>query len=1423
MKKDSPAGGPTGAKPPHPQAFSSGRLLLAAFGVLALLWTLTSGWVLMSNVRHNQRAVLELARVAARTLLQEDLLHRQWASEHGGVYVPMTEKTPPDPYLASFPERDITTPSGRKLTLINPAAMTRQVDQLGRGNREYHARIISLSPLRPENAADVWETNGLRAIERGQKEVSAVEEVGGRPQLRLMLPMVTDRHCLSCHAAQGFKEGETRGALSVSLPLDRYSAQAKAYQRQETLSASLIWLLGMTGLGGSCFYLHRRARDRDQAALRLRTLQTELEDFYEHAPDMFCSVDSVSGRIVACNQALVEKTGRHRQDLLGLPVLELYHPACLQEARTAFAKFQSSGELRNIQLELQGKAGTRIDVELNASAIRNERGQIVRSRSVLRDISEQNQLERALRDSEARFRQLFERAPVAYQSLDAEGRILEVNLAWLEMLGHTREDVIGKPVTDFMVPEHVEQCRQRFSQFLANGEAHGTETDFRRKDGSVVTVSVEGRVGYDERKQFERAHCALYDLTARKQAEQALRESEQRYRLLFDEGTEGMAVADFETGLVLDCNKALLELVGWEKSALVGQHQSALHAPEDRGNGTSPTFKQHRGEKRGQVLEATLITKAGVRKAVEIKATVLDLNGRRVVQGFFRDVSQRKQAELALQESEDRYRRLFNGITDAVFVHEIREDDLPGAFLAVNDALCRRLGYGREELLQMTVLDIDAPESTVDRQEIVRKLKCGENVLFEQLHVAKDRHRIPVEIHVQAFQLQGRTVILSVSRDITERKRISQALVESEAQLRLVWENALDAMRLTDEHGIVRRVNQAYCRLMGKPREALEGQLFTCVYDAAHQAPYLAAYQRRFRERIFGTHFERTLTLWNGKTVSVDLSSAFLALPGQPEMVFNIIRDVGERRKAEEALRDSEANLAASQRIAHLGSWERGLNNLADPHANPLRWSDEVFRIFGYEPGQIEVSVQNFFRAVHPDDRHAIQAAVCEAVQEHKPYRLDHRIVLPDGTERVVHEQAEVVVHPATNRPIKLVGTVQDITEQKRAEQARTQLEAQLRQAQKMEAVGQLAGGVAHDFNNILTVVLGNAGLLTDDASLTRENQDLARQIADAAARAANLTRQLLAFSRKQVMQVRPLDLNVVLGQILKMLQRVLGEQITLQCTYAPELPPVLADAGMVEQVIMNLAVNARDAMPKGGRLLVATEVRQVSPEHARRNAEARVGWFVTLTIADTGCGMESGTLARIFEPFFTTKEVGKGTGLGLATVYGIVKQHNGWVEVASEVGHGSTFTVYLEAAHRKAEQEEQDVAFKDIPGGHETILLVEDDAPVRFLARSCLERCGYRVVEAAHGPEALKVWEEQRGQIDLLLTDVVMPEGMNGRELAETLRRAKPDLKVLFSSGYSRDILSAQTDLSANDAYLPKPYDPFILARTVRSCLDEA
>jgi two-component system, cell cycle sensor histidine kinase and response regulator CckA len=453
---------------------------------------------------------------------------------------------------------------------------------------------------------------------------------------------------------------------------------------------------------------------------------------------------------------------------------------------------------------------------------------------------------------------------------------------------------------------------------------------------------------------------------------------------------------------------------------------------------------------------------------------------------------------------------------------------------------------------------------------------------------------------------------------------------------------------------------------------------------------------------------------------------------------------------------------------------------------------------------------------IGPDDQ--FQRANRELLKTGPVEDVELVIAKPDGSLSQILYSAAAFAMGGSHCCVSL--TV-EITERKRAEEERHALQTQLIQAQKMEAIGQLAGGVAHDFNNILTAVLLHLKLLEEDPQLSDGVRSGLKELDAEAKRAISLTRQLLVFSRRQVLQTHTFDLNPLLANLLKMLQRLIGEQITVDLRGAPGELWLTADKGMLEQVVMNLMVNARDAMPNGGRVTLTTQRIDFDEAACAHNAGAYPGPFACLTVSDTGSGMDEATLQRIFEPFFTTKEPGKGTGLGLATVYGIVKQHKGWVEVESTPGRGTTFRVYLPASPTALVKEVAAVEVQAAPRGTETILVVEDAESLRRVIVSMLRRLGYRVVEAANSQDALALWPQEQANVALLLTDMVMPGALNGQELGRRLQADKPSLKCVVVSGYSRDLVQEGLVPQRETTFLAKPFSLTDLAEKVRACLD--
>ncbi|HET6962370.1 MAG TPA: ATP-binding protein, partial [Terriglobia bacterium] len=554
-----------------------------------------------------------------------------------------------------------------------------------------------------------------------------------------------------------------------------------------------------------------------------------------------------------------------------------------------------------------------------------------------------------------------------------------------------------------------------------------------------------------------------------------------------------------------------------------------------------------------------------------------------------------------------------------------------------------------------------------------------------------------------------------------------------------------------------------------------------------------------------GVVVNRPPSLYEQHAPTIWIVAAFLAL--QSIAISVLLFNIQRRRKAEARLRASENSLEKAQSVAHIGSWDHNLIR------GELWWSSETYRIFGYEEERPVVSLDFFLERVHPEDVQAVLQASSEARTRGKAYALDHRILRPDGTVRLVQQQAEVFID-RDGRAVRLVGTTSDITDLR-------SLEEQLRHSQKMEAVGRLAGGIAHDFNNLLTAINGYCDLILEDLSAQHPLRSDLLEIRRAGERAATLTRQLLAFSRKQVLEPRVINLNTIVAGMDNMLRRLLGEDIELHTHLQPNLSLVKADPGQLEQVILNLAVNARDAMPKGGKLAIETSNAVLDEDYARNHRSIVPGFYTLLAVSDTGCGMDSETQAHLFEPFFTTKDPGKGTGLGLSMVYGIVKQSGGSIWVYSEPNQGSIFKIYLPSLQESREADATQEPPEKLANGSEIVLVVEDESAVRSFTRMVLQRGGYQVIEASNGEEALSLSRKHPGEIQLLVTDMVMP-GMGGRQVAEALEQQRPGVRVLYLSGYTENTIAPRGTLGTELPFLQKPFTMEALLRKVRQVLDQ-
>jgi PAS domain S-box-containing protein len=719
-----------------------------------------------------------------------------------------------------------------------------------------------------------------------------------------------------------------------------------------------------------------------------------------------------------------------------------------------------------------------------------------------------------------------------------------------------------------------------------------------------------------------------------------------------------------------------------------------------------------------------------------------------------------------------------------------------GIFLDANESFFRMSGYTPAEVIGHTALELNMYPDPSRRTYVMEQLhQHGHLHGHEQLFQTKSGQIRTHQLWFEMITVNGEQCMLVLGVDITEKKQIEGQL----QMLKVTVDRHIDGAYWMDSENKLIYVNDAACKTLGYAREELLGKSLKEIAPDATEAHLKQVWERLRKD---GSYFNESVhRRKGGNEFPVEIAATYVRFEGR-EYNCGFARDITERKLLEKSLtRLATAVEQAAETIVITDT------DGAIVYANPAFEKSSGYtraEAFGQNPRVLKSGKQdaNFY------------ARMWETLRHGEIWRGHFANKRKDGT--LYEEEATITpVRDATGKVVNYVAVKRDVTRE-------VELESQIRQTQKMEAIGQLAGGLAHDFNNILAVIQLQAGLLKNDRTLAGPQLEHARDIERAASCAAELTRQLLLFSRKQAMQLRDHDLNEVVTGITKMLQRVLGENIQISLTLATQPLTIRADSGMIDQVLMNLSVNARDAMPAGGHLFIETATVELDETQTAGQSAARPGSFVRLSVRDTGCGMSPEILTRIYEPFFTTKEQGKGTGLGLATVFGIVQQHQGWITVTSQVGQGATFQIYLPYHQPAVKKNSNWSSFADILHGHETILLAEDDATVRASTSAALTQLGYRVLTAATGAEALALWKRHPGEIKLLLTDLLMPGGINGKELAQRLLPDNPGLKLIYISGYSAELASGDFQLNEGINFLAKPFSIQKLAQIIRHVLEK-
>ena len=1003
----------------------------------------------------------------------------------------------------------------------------------------------------------------------------------------------------------------------------------------------------------------------------------------------------------------------------------------------------------------------------------------------------------------ARYVDLYDLAPVAYCTLSEQGLILEANLTATTLLGMARGALVEQPISRFILKEDQDIYYLHCKKLFETGEAQECELRLVKPDGTHLWAHLTSTATQAE-DGAPVCRMVLSDITERKRAEEALCRSEERFRFLVDYSHDliWMLRADGFFSYVSPSWKATL---GYEPSFMVEKgFQPFVHPDDvaeceqymkrvlDAGNSlVGPHYRVKHADGTWRWHEGS------------ITPVFAEDESFAYFVGVSRDITERKQAEQTLQESEERFRNLMENI-DTVAVQGYGPDGITQYW---NKASERLYGYNQQEAIGCNLLDlIIPPEMKDDVAKAIREMaeSCQAIPSGELLLMHKDGSRVPVLSYHAIVKVPGREQeLFCLDVDITERKRAEEALREQRDFSESLIDTAQAIILVLDTKGRIVRFNSYMEQLVGYDLDEVKGMdwfetfltpeidrtvkpLFEKIVADSHTSGNVNPIIAKDGRTILVEWHNKTLKDKNGRTVGI------LAI-GQ---------DITEREQAEKNLK-----MAHEKLLTILDSIDATVY-VADRNTHEILFMNQkMVTVFGgNKTGGVCYSA---FRN---------NSAPCECCTNDQLIDKDGN----PGSVCIWHDKNPVTGRYFINHDRAIEWTdgrlvrmqiATDITELKR-------VEAQLHQAQKMESVGRLAGGVAHDFNNMLGVILGHTEMALEETDPASPLHPGLQSVQHAAERSAALTRQLLAFARKQTVAPKILDCNDAVSGMLNMVRRLIGEDIDLVWLPHSDLWPIKMDPSQLDQILANLCVNARDAIAGVGKVTIETENISFDEASCTQHPGLRPGEYVLLAVSDNGCGMDQDTLLHLFEPYFTTKELGKGTGLGLATVYGVVKQNNGFINVYSEPGQGTTIKTYLPRHQAKGAPLPDKEAIRPIAPGHETILLVEDEPAILSLTTMMLERGGYAVLAAGTPGEAIRLATEHAGDIHLLMTDVVMPE-MNGRDLAKNILSIYSHLKCLFMSGYTANVIAHRGVLDEGVNFIQKPFSKGELAAKVREVLD--
>jgi|GEM_PF-2435165 len=1169
--------------------------------------------------------------------------------------------------------------------------------------------------------------------------------------------------------------------------------------------------------------MHVRAESDEQ----IRAANDEWRRTFDAMDEAVALLDA-DGKILRCNRAMAVFIRKQFQEIIGHVCTELC--ICLngRKEQCPVARCRQTLKRERSVLNHADKW-----FEVSADPILDDSGQFQGSVHILKDITEQKQMEEALRravakaeDEKARAESIIEAIGEGISIQDRDFRILYQNQA--------HKKIIGEHAGEFCYlayekrEERCEGCG--IAQVFKDGEAHTVQRS-APTDAGLVHVEITASPLLDSKGNIVAGIEVVHNITERKKAEEALRSKE----YFLSEAQRITKIGSWQRDLKTDqviWSDELFRIFGLDPAGSQADFNTLLDLihPDDREKQRKAAAEAIQN-KQPYNTEYRIIRADGSQSLLHAQGEVVcDESGSPVyLRGTAQDITEQRHSELQLQEQKRFSENLIQNSAIATLVldaeHKVviwnkaceEMTGIPASEIVGTKDQWKAFYNHERPILADVVLGSERDRLAQFYPFLSESLYCKDGLHAEGWYRLKGIDRYLVFDAAPIMDGDGVvTAAVETLQDITGRKLTEEKLKHSEERYRSVVENAFDMIQSVSPDGHLLYVNPAWLKTMGYTWEELKDRT---IFDIIHPACQEKC-STVFNSLVSGMsvdHFETQFTARDGRVIDLEGSASVSITDGRVNSMQCILHDVTERKRLEEELFRSQQD------------WEYTFNSITDMVTvhdrdyNIILANKAAEKILGL-PLLRDMKNRKCFAYYHGTDQAPSDCPSCSCLQSGKPDSFE----IFESHLNMFIEIRAIPRFDSNGNLIGLIHVARDITERKKAEAERERLyhekemlREQLLQSQKMEAVGTLAGGIAHDFNNILNVIIGYSGLIERSAGIDEKTRGFLQEISNAANRAAYLTRGLLAFSRKQQLELKPADLNDIIRSITAMLHRIIGEDVRMNIGLCDNNPVVICDSGQIEQVVVNLATNARDAMPNGGSLNITTEIVCFDDNLCIEKGFANPGRYAMMRMTDTGLGMDEETVERIFEPFFTTKPVGSGTGLGLSIIYGIVAQHKGYLECNSAPGQGTTFSIYLPLAE-SAESSENEKVKKDFAarGRGELVLVGEDDESGRRLIRIILEHQGYRVIEASNGVEVMEQFNANNKEISLMLLDVIMPD-MNGYEALELISQKYPEAKAILMSGYTSDILAQRGIGDLSVPLLKKPVSPHELIDIVRNTLD--